>query len=127
MNYHSKTRLHFALVLLLGLVSGIIAYPQITWFPQSVAWLEENFKVNLGLDLQGGIHLEYKADVSQVPGDKVEEALSAAEAVIERRVNAFGVGEPLVQRSSVGTDNYIIVELPGVKKSTGLRPFLRSA
>lgn len=115
MNYHSKTRLHFALVLLLGLVSGIIAYPQITWFPQSVAWLEENFKVNLGLDLQGGIHLEYKADVSQVPDDKVEEALSAAEAVIERRVNAFGVGEPLVQRSSVGTDNYIIVELPGVK------------
>ncbi len=115
MNYHTKTRVQFVLVLLLGLVSGAIAYPKITWFPQSVAWIENHFKVNLGLDLQGGIHLEYKADVSQVPEAKVTEALSAAEAVIERRVNAFGVGEPLVQQSSVGTDHYIIVELPGVK------------
>ena len=115
MMYQSKIRLQFILVLLLGLVSGIIAYPQITWFPRSVDWLESRFEVNLGLDLQGGIHLEYKADVSQIPDGKVGEALAAVEAVIERRVNAFGVGEPLVQQSTVGTDHYIIVELPGVK------------
>ncbi|MBP6975495.1 MAG: protein translocase subunit SecD [Candidatus Moranbacteria bacterium] len=115
MTHHGKTRTQFILVLLLGLVAGVIAYPQITWFPASVTWIEDHFKVNLGLDLQGGIHLEYKADVSQVPDGKVGEALSAAEAVIERRVNAFGVGEPLVQQSSVGTDHFIIVELPGVK------------
>lgn len=115
MAHPRKIRLQFVLVLLLGLVSGIIAYPQITWFPKSIDWLDQHFKVNLGLDLQGGIHLEYKADVSEVPEGKVSDALSAAEAVIERRVNAFGVGEPLVQQSSVGTDHYIIVELPGVK------------
>lgn len=115
MTYQGKTRMKFVLVLLLGLVSGVIAYPQITWFPKSVAWIESHFKVNLGLDLQGGIHLEYKTDVSQIPSGKVTEALAAAEAVIERRVNAFGVGEPLVQQSSVGNDHYIIVELPGVK------------
>lgn len=115
MTHRGKTRVQFILVLLLGLMAGVIAYPQITWFPASVGWIEDHFKVNLGLDLQGGIHLEYKADVSQVPSDKVGEALAAAEAVIERRVNAFGVGEPLVQQSSVGTDYYIIVELPGVK------------
>ncbi|MDQ5976853.1 MAG: Protein translocase subunit SecD [Patescibacteria group bacterium] len=115
MTHHGKTRTQFILILLLGLTAGVIAYPQITWFPASVNWIEERFKLNLGLDLQGGIHLEYKADVSQVPSGKVGEALEAAEAVIERRVNAFGVGEPLVQQSSVGTDYYIIVELPGVK------------
>ncbi len=115
MNYHNKIRFHFGLVLVLGLVAGVIAYPKLLWFPEPVAWFEEHFQVNLGLDLQGGIHLEYKADVSQVPSEKIDEALSAAEAVIERRVNAFGVGEPLVQRSSVGSDHYIIVELPGVK------------
>ncbi len=115
MTYRGKTRLQFMLVLLLGLMAGVIAYPQITWFPASVGWIEDHFKVNLGLDLQGGIHLEYKADVSQIPNGKAGEALAAAEAVIERRVNAFGVGEPLVQQNSVGTDHYIIVELPGVK------------
>lgn len=115
MTYQGKTRFQFILVLLLGLASGVIAYPQVTWFPQSVAWLEKHFALNLGLDLQGGIHLEYKADVSALPEDKSEEALAAAEAVIERRVNAFGVGEPLVQQSSVGTEHFIIVELPGVK------------
>ncbi|MEI9966781.1 MAG: peptidylprolyl isomerase [Candidatus Moraniibacteriota bacterium] len=41
--------------------------------------------------------------------------MAAAEAVIERRVNAFGVGEPLVQQSRSGSERRIIVELPGVK------------
>lgn len=45
---------------------------------------------------------------------KASDALVAAEA-IERRVNAFGVGEPLVQLSRSGTEQRIIVELPGVK------------
>ncbi len=71
--------------------------------------------MNKGLDLQGGIHLEYEADVSQLAPEKQDEALAAAEAVIERRVNAFGVGEPLVQLSRSGSTQRIIVELPGVK------------
>ncbi len=75
----------------------------------------QGLQVNKGLDLQGGIHLEYKADVSQVADGKADDALAAAEAVIERRVNAFGVGEPLVQLSRSGTEHRIIVELPGVK------------
>jgi preprotein translocase subunit SecD len=125
MTYRGKIRVQFILILLLGLGAGLIAYPQMTGFSPAVAWMEQYFKLNLGLDLQGGIHLEYKADVSQVPSGKVDEALSAAEAVIERRVNAFGVGEPLVQQSSVGTDHYIIVELPGSKISKKPRKRLR--
>ncbi len=110
-----KIRLQFAGVVLLGLLCGVFAYPHALFF-----WPKgENFfnraKINLGLDLQGGIHLEYKADTTDVPAGKVADALNAAEAVIERRVNAFGVGEPLVQLSQAGNEHRIIVELPGVK------------
>ncbi len=115
MKLQSKIRNQFLGVLALGVFCGLIAYPQVMKFwPKGFEKLDA-LKVNLGLDLQGGIHLEYKADVSGIPESKVSDALSAAEAVIERRVNAFGVGEPLVQRSRSGTEERIIVELPGVK------------
>jgi len=114
MKQQTKIRFQFFLVVLLGLACGVISYPQVTKFMPPVFAVLDTLKVNKGLDLQGGIHLEYKADVSQVPSEKIAEALSAAEAVIERRVNAFGVGEPLVQLSRSGTEQRIIVELPGV-------------
>src|SRR3989344_5221146 len=115
MRQNIKKRFHFAGVLLLGLVCGIIAYPQVVKFIPPFFNVLQTLSINKGLDLQGGIHLEYRADVSQVAEDKQDDALSAAEAVIERRVNAFGVGEPLVQLSRSGTEQRIIVELPGVK------------
>lgn len=115
MKQQVKIRYQFALVLLLGLVCGIISYPQAVKFIPPVFSFFDGLKVNKGLDLQGGIHLEYKADVSQIESAKVNDALTAAEAVIERRVNAFGVGEPLVQLSRSGSEHRIIVELPGIK------------
>lgn len=115
MKQHVKIRYQFGLVLLLGLICGVIAYPQAVKFLPPVFDVFDAFKVNKGLDLQGGIHLEYRADVSQIESGKVDDALVAAEAVIERRVNAFGVGEPLVQLSRSGTEHRIIVELPGIK------------
>jgi len=115
MNQSEKKRFHFILVLFLGLFVGIIAYPSFVKFAPPVFRVIDSWKINQGLDLQGGIHLEYKADTSQLPSNKKGEALSAAQAVIERRVNAFGVGEPLVQLSHSGTEDRIIVELPGIK------------
>lgn len=100
---------------MLGLVCGVIAYPAAVKFIPPLFGVLQNLKVNKGLDLQGGIHLEYQADVSQVEKDKIDDALSATQAVIERRVNAFGVGEPLVQISRSGSERRVIVELPGVK------------
>jgi protein-export membrane protein SecD len=115
MNMRQKVRFHFVLTLLLGLVAGVLAYPQAVKFYPPLERVLSLPKVNLGLDLQGGIHLEYAADVSQLEEAKKQEALEAAEAVIERRVNAFGVGEPLVQLAQSGAEHRIIVELPGVK------------
>lgn len=115
MKQQIKIRYQFGLVLLLSLVCGVISYPQAVKFIPPVFNVLNGLEVNKGLDLQGGIHLEYKADVSQIESEKVSDALTAAEAVIERRVNAFGVGEPLVQLSRSGAEQRIIVELPGIK------------
>ena len=68
----------------------------------------------LGLDLQGGAHLVYEADMSAIPEGDRSDALSGVRDVVERRVNAFGVSEPLVQTNVAGGRYRVIVDLPGV-------------
>jgi preprotein translocase subunit SecD len=75
------------------------------------------FPFRYGLDLVGGTELVYKADTSRV--ENVGEAMGTLKEVIERRVNIFGVSEPLVQTESAGVvtgnaEERLIVELPGV-------------
>ena len=65
----------------------------------------------LGLDLLGGTHLVYEADLSQVGDLEAGDAMQGVRDVVERRVNFFGVSEPLVQVS--GNDR-LIVELAGI-------------
>ena len=72
------------------------------------------FKTHLGLDLQGGTHLVLEAHMDSIAEDNRETALSSAKEVIERRVNFFGVSEPIVQSSLIDNHYRIIVELPGV-------------
>lgn len=107
-------------ILALALVAGIFCYPngynqlvdsinskynwKIWHFPQT------EFK--LGLDLKGGVHLEYQADLSQIGDQDKSAVMEGLRDVIERRVNIFGVTEPVVQ--VYGTDR-IAVELPGVE------------
>ncbi len=71
-------------------------------------------EMRLGLDLQGGIHMVYQADFSDVEPGTEAEALNGAVAVIERRINILGVTEPLIQKQ--GGDR-ILVELPGVSEA----------
>ena len=91
------------------------------------------FPFRFGLDLVGGTELVYKADTSKV--SDVSGAMESLKEVIERRVNIFGVSEPLVQTEKAGivsgnTDERLIVELPGVsdielaKKLIGETPIL---
>lgn len=69
--------------------------------------------LSLGLDLKGGSYLVYQADLTQKdPSQKDEDAMTGVLDKIERRVNAYGVTEPLIQRQ--GADR-ILVQLPGVK------------
>lgn len=110
-----QVRLRFAFIIVLALVVGAVSYPRAVSRVPWVGPLVSKLSLNLGLDLQGGIHLEYAVDTSNIPEEKRSEALQAALDVIERRVNAFGVGEPLVQLSRAGDEDRILVELPGVK------------
>lgn len=78
----------------------------------------KNHPFRLGLDLSGGTHLIYKADTSAVPAGEVGESMSALRDVIERRINIFGVSEPVVQVQHggfvSGAGEQLIVDLPGV-------------
>lgn len=77
--------------------------------------IKKSFPTKLGLDLAGGTHLLLRADMSDIPGEDRETALSAARNVIERRVNFYGLTEPVVQEARSGDTFRILVELPGVK------------
>lgn len=85
----------------------------------STAPAVNRFSFKLGLDLNGGTRLVYQADTSKVSSADVNDAMSALRDVIERRVNMFGVSEPVVQVESgwvfsAGGGERLIVELPGV-------------
>ena len=99
-------------VLIIGGLLGYFVY-------NSTVTPESNYPFKLGLDLAGGSHLVYEADVSSVDAQEVPELMNVLKDVIERRINVFGVSEPLIQveTSSVvsGSDSHrLVVELPGV-------------
>lgn len=73
---------------------------------------EKDFR--LGLDLKGGVRLLYQADTSKIESSERDSALQGLRDVIERRVNLFGVAEPVVALQQ-STDSYrVSVEMPGV-------------
>ena len=70
----------------------------------------------LGLDLQGGSQVIYSANLSQKdPSQTDAQALEGAKQTIERRVNSYGVSEPIVQTMRNEQGSFILVQLPGVK------------
>lgn len=137
-----KTWWVFIGILLLTIFFSVYSYPQLwnrsaEWFNTQtdkisyLKWIyipkikEKEFR--LGLDLQGGAHLVYEADLSNIPAKDKSDAMQGVRDVIERRVNFLGISEPLVQ---VAGKNRLIVELAGVFdvnkaiKSIGETPLL---
>jgi protein-export membrane protein SecD len=115
MSIRRKIWIKFFLVVLLFAAAALVASPKPVSRPAWLGNFLEKMKINLGLDLQGGIHLIYRVDTSAVESEKVGDALSGLQDVIERRVNAFGVAEPLIETSKSGGEQRLIVELAGVK------------
>lgn len=99
-------------VLILSALVGYFVY-------STEANKDSSYLFKLGLDLKGGSHLVYKADMSDVPEGEEDDAMISLRNVIERRVNMFGVSEPVVQTEQsgvfgAGSERRLIVELPGV-------------
>lgn len=95
------------------LVGGLLG-----WYVVSTE-LSGSRTFKLGLDLSGGTQLLYKADTSAITPQEIDNSMDALRETIERRVNLFGVGEPIVQREKGSTvagegEERLIVELPGI-------------
>lgn len=98
------------------LIFGAMALGFFVWNSEKT---DSGKKFKLGLDLSGGTHLVYKADISQIPSNEVSDSMDSLRDTIERRVNLFGVSEPIVQVEQGGIlgdskEQRLIVELPGV-------------
>jgi len=106
-------------ILVLAAVSTVFCFPQyvnpyidkansrLSW---SVPHIPEK-SFNMGLDVKGGVHLEYQADLSSVPDEERATVMEGVKDMIERRINSYGVAEPQIQ---VSGENRLIVELPGI-------------
>ncbi len=79
-------------------------------------------KINLGLDLQGGMHLVLKVDTSKLATEKEkEDAPNKAFEILRNRLDEFGVTEPGIYRQGV---DFIVVQLPGVTDRDRARELL---
>ncbi len=129
-----KTKRTFVLLVLLALVLTFIVIPEnlkitlpfgttkqtITVNPPEINInifgmnIRKKFTTHLGLDLAGGTQVSLEADMTGIADADKLDSLESAKQVIERRVNFFGVSEPIVQSAVSGTAYRILVELPGV-------------
>lgn len=141
LKFSQRTKLFLItlLILLAAFFAANLDYPKYwnkfsDWTNGNVTWLHvpkfDSKEYSLGLDLQGGIHLVYKADLNGIPDGDEQNAVSALRDAIERRVNFLGVSEPVVQIQENENDYRLIVELAGITnpgqaiEQIGQTPFL---
>lgn len=70
-----------------------------------------NKKINLGLDLRGGMHLVLRVETAKLTQAAKNDAVERAIEIVRNRIDQFGVAEPLIQRQGL---DQIVVQLPGV-------------
>jgi protein-export membrane protein SecD len=102
------------LILVIGILALIVDFvPGLTapWEPDRV------FETKVGLDLQGGLRVEYQVLPVQGKGPRPED-LEVEKTIIENRVNSTGVSEPVI---TVQGSDRIVVELPGVSDPNAIR------
>ena len=104
----------FVGIILIALLGFLVDYPVLPDWVPGHQWFSKQ-KIHLGLDLQGGTQLTYQTDTTEIPFDQRAAAISGARDVIERRVNIFGVAEPIIQTARIGREWRLIIELPGIK------------
>ena len=95
-----ERKLIYKILLILGVIGlcGYYAFPL-------------NRRINLGLDLKGGMHLLLKVDTSHLQGQAKFDACDRAVEVIRNRIDEFGVRETSIQKQG---EDEIVVQLPGV-------------
>lgn len=123
----SKKKIYITIagVFLLAFLAGNLVYPQLLKLPYF-----PDIPFKLGLDLQGGTHLVYEADLAGMEKEEYNPSMQGLRDVIERRVNLFGIAEPIVQVQEAAGHHRLIIELAGIKdpaeaiKMIGETPYL---
>lgn len=117
-----KTTRTFLLISLLTAVSLYIALPKemvppfrVTIFGKQIRSPE--FELKKGLDIQGGMEVVLKADMTNIAEEDRDTAIESAREVILRRVDLFGINEPTVTTSKTADEYRLLVDLPGVSDS----------
>jgi SecD/SecF fusion protein len=97
--------LHTRLFLLILVLAGVSIY------------VLARYPTHYGLDVQGGLRVVLRAQIDKLSTEERknwdQEHLESVVNIVDRRVNTFGVSEPVVYGKPA--DNQIIVELPGLK------------
>jgi preprotein translocase subunit SecD len=104
----------FIIIVLLTILAGYIDLPEKYQPKLHIGSFKKEFTTKLGLDLSGGTHLVLDANMKDIQAADRSSALESAKQVIERRINFFGVTEPVVQTATSPNSYRIIVELPGI-------------
>ena len=114
----AKKRIYLILffIFILAFFAGNLSWPE--YFNQAVDLINSkigssfphfwNVPFRLGLDLQGGTHLVYEADLSAINNESRAKKMEELRDIIERRINIYGVSEPIVQ---IQGENRLIVGL----------------
>ena len=103
------------LVILIDLPKSVPVIHPVIDFTVFGKKIHKEFDTKLGLDLKGGSHLVFEAEIGKLPAADRADALASARDIIEKRVNFFGVTEPNVQTAKSGNSERIIIDLPGIE------------
>lgn len=81
-------------------------------------------RINLGLDLKGGMHLIINVDIEKLPEKERYDAVLRAIEILRNRIDSLGVGETVIQRQG---EHQILIQLPGITDREIAKNMLRVA
>lgn len=107
--------LNFRLGVILVLALFSVAYV-VPWKTFGIATPLPVQEYKLGLDLHGGVELDYKIDMTEAQKKggsfRANDVIEGLKGIVEKRVNSLGTAEPTIQTASYGGEDHIIVQIP---------------
>ncbi|USN58531.1 MAG: hypothetical protein H6767_09970 [Candidatus Peribacteria bacterium] len=110
---HLIFRLFFIIVVIIGLVSYTVP-----WSNYGVQVPFSGADYRLGLDLQGGIELDYKVDLSEVSAEedydssREKSIIEGLKSIIDKRVETLNINDSVITSASYAGEQHIIVQIP---------------
>jgi len=89
-------RVKSVLVIVIAAAAIWFSYPPLDLYDEQGEVTKEG-RINLGLDLQGGMHLILEVDTVKLSPNEAKDAPQRALEVIRNRIDQFGVLEPVSQ------------------------------